>query len=631
MEAAYSSEKTHLILFTDDQTLREKVKRDLGDEADKFDIDTCRSTTELFDCIGKSDREIVIIGLTSWEHEKLEEISRKLILEKDIPVIAIIDAETNKSKPSFEIPEHFFAMELGEQMLANVIYCALYRKNCCIHYQKQAYRLEIQQRQLRILIENNADAMIVVDVSGIIVFSNKAARQLFSENGHDISGREYGYPLITNEYTEIDIIREKGKSCVGEMRAVEIEWYGETAYLVTIRDITERRKQEIERKNMQDKMRQAQKLESLGVLAGGVAHDFNNLLMGIMGNASMMQDELPSESPLHGGLKQILDACQRAADLAKQMLAYSGKGRFLLQPVNLAFTIHQMKEFLEASVPKNAVLQYHLDSKTPQFNGDISQVRQVIVNLVTNAYEAIGKDPGSIEIKTGTCRYERKPNTAGHIYPDIPDGYYVCLTVKDTGCGIAPPDMAQLFDPFFSTKFTGRGMGLAATMGIVKGHNGGIGVKSLPGRGAEFSVYWPLAEEKTILDDSPSDSKINLSKARVLVVDDEKMVRDLARRMLEREGASVCVARDGIEALELFKDFNGEFDLVLLDLTMPRMDGEKTLEEIHKINPEMKVLLSSGYTEQQMQERFEGKTLAGFIQKPYRVLELVNKVRESLQ
>jgi two-component system cell cycle sensor histidine kinase/response regulator CckA len=391
----------------------------------------------------------------------------------------------------------------------------------------------------------------------------------------------------------------------------------------SVQDVTERHRQEEERKGIERKFREAQKLESLGVLAGGIAHDFNNLLTGILGNACLTRMELPRESPLQSYVEQIELSSQRAADLCRQMLAYSGKGRFTVKRIHLSEMVRETVHLLQLSVSKKAVLQLALADELPAVMGDATQIRQIIMNLVINASDAIGDKSGQITIHTAVLRADRNylNNLVGA--HDLAEGDYVVLEVTDTGCGMSVETQAKIFEPFFTTKFTGRGLGLSAVLGIVRGHQGALKVRSELGRGTTFKLLLPVAPAGS------GDTKLEKRVApkwrghgTVLVIDDEESVRRVSGKMLMGMGFQVVTANDGIDGLNAYRTCSESVCAVLLDLTMPRMDGEETFRELRKLRPDACVILMSGYSEQEAGARFVGKGLAGFLQKPFTPEEL---------
>jgi len=384
-----------------------------------------------------------------------------------------------------------------------------------------------------------------------------------------------------------------------------------TGFVSVQRDVTHERAE-------RQQMEHAQRLESLGVLAGGIAHDFNNLLTAIMGNAGLARGEVDAGSTLATRLGNIEQASQRAADLCKQMLAYSGKGRFVVEATNINRLIREMTELLQVSIAKHVTLQSNLQDDIPLIDADRSQMQQIIMNLMINASEATAPPHGLIRIRTGTV--EATPAYLASTYLDeqLPAGNYVFIEVSDNGSGMDATTKTKLFDPFFTTKFTGRGLGMSAILGIVRGHHGAIKVYSEPGKGSTFKVLLPYSRTSREVVTAEVVTTIPAhGGGLILVVDDEAMVRNAAAQMLKQIGYEVITAENGLLGVDLFKARHSEIRAVLLDMTMPVMDGKEAFREMRRIQPDVKVILSSGYNEQDATSRFAGKGLAGFIQKPY--------------
>jgi PAS domain S-box-containing protein len=410
----------------------------------------------------------------------------------------------------------------------------------------------------------------------------------------------------------------RGESMPERDAAGNVIWHG------FISDITESRR-------METKLVETAKLESLGVLAGGIAHDFNNLLTGILGNASLARLELPPSSLGQPMLDQIEIAARRAADLCKQMLAYAGKGRFVVQRLDVNKLIEDTTHLLQISIAKNCVLRFNLATHLPAIRGDATQLRQVIMNLVINASEAIGARSGSLALTTGIARVDQEYLKGFRPDASPPPGDYVFIEVSDNGCGMDATTLSKIFDPFFTTKFTGRGLGLAAVLGIVRGHKGGLKVYSEPGKGTTFKLFFPIVSGQAQDSLNPYSETVSFKGAgTVLVVDDEETVRTVAARMLERLGFSVMLANDGREGMETFRANPTRFSLILLDLTMPHLDGEETFRQMRMLNPNVRVILTSGFNQQEAVNRFTGKGLAGFIQKPFELGSLIQVIRSVL-
>jgi PAS domain S-box-containing protein len=396
--------------------------------------------------------------------------------------------------------------------------------------------------------------------------------------------------------------------------------------MAVLNDVTTRKRAEVERQQIEVKLQEAQKLESLGLLAGGIAHDFNNLLTGILGSANLARQH-KDEQGLIVNLEQIEQSAERAADLCRQMLAYAGQGRFQILPLDISQTVQETLALVNTSIGKRITLELSLARNLPAVDGDSTQIRQIIMNLVMNASEAIGEESGTIQVRTGAMFAEHDYLASSHLSPDLPAGTYVFLEVGDTGHGMTPDTLARIFDPFFSTKFTGRGLGLAAVLGIVRSHRGALWVTSKPGHGTTFRLLLPGTNQVPSTVAPRLATPTWNSAGLVLVIDDEPSVRAVTKRMLEACGLSVRTARDGEEGLALFREYREDVSLVLLDLTMPGINGEEVFREMRKMDGEVPVVLMTGFSEQEASTRFGGDGLAGWLQKPFRI----EAVRELLQ
>ncbi|MBE7520546.1 MAG: PAS domain S-box protein [Thermoflexaceae bacterium] len=511
--------------------------------------------------------------------------------------------------------------------------------------------LRESEERYRLLIDTSPYA-VAVHQDGQIVFANRAGARLVGANSPDeLKGKAIWEVLhpdsreaararidamvagTQGSYTVEDVyMRSDGTPVAVEVTAVPLVYEGRPAIQVVVLDITARKRAEEERQRMEAQVQHTQKLESLGVLAGGIAHDFNNLLTGIVGNAGMALDELPAGSSAYEVVRDVEAAGLRAAELTRQLLAYAGKARFSVGPVDLSVLVSEMAHLLEVSISKKARLVFRSDPGLPAIEGDATQLRQVVMNLITNASDAIGENPGTITVTTGAMEATREDLLRSYVDGDLPPGQYVYVEVADTGSGMDQATVDRIFEPFFTTKFTGRGLGMAAVLGIIRSHRGAIIVTSEPGKGSTFRVLIPASAAVAAPAPGPEARvQVTLATSRALVVDDDEAVRKLTARVLEGAGATVTVARDGHEAVRLFRAGHGGFDVVVLDLTMPGMDGAETFRVLRAIDAKVRVVLSSGYGEEEALARLEGTGAAGFIQKPYRPSELLALVQKVLQ
>jgi two-component system cell cycle sensor histidine kinase/response regulator CckA len=445
---------------------------------------------------------------------------------------------------------------------------------------------------------------------------------------HDITGLKKAERSLQKAHNELEMRIEKRTK---ELAKANKE----------LRDkIAESKQAQEEKLELERQMLHAQKLESLGVLAGGIAHDFNNILAAILGNADLALQSLSPNSPVHGNLQAIVEASKHAAEISKQMLAYSGKGQFIIEPIDAGKVIKEMAHLLEVSISKNAVIKYDLLNNLPTFYGDVTQIRQVIMNLITNASEAIGDRDGVISLSTGEidCDREYLDNVnevlRASLDEQLPEGVYVYIEVADTGCGMDEKTKERIFDPFFTTKFAGRGLGMSAVLGIVSGHKGALKISSVVSEGTTFTILFPTNEKPDNYFAADMKDEIGRIDWRgcgtVLIVDDEEAVCAVAEQMLDRMGFSVLTASNGREALNVFQKHVDEIVCVLLDLTMPYMDGVEAFNAMRRLHNSVNVILCSGYNEQEATLRFAGKGLAAFIQKPYDMAVLREKLKEVL-
>jgi PAS domain S-box-containing protein len=401
---------------------------------------------------------------------------------------------------------------------------------------------------------------------------------------------------------------------------------------VFFRDRTARREAEAEKRRLEAQMIRAQKLESLGALAGGIAHEFDNALGSVLGVAERALQEMPEGAPARSVLEEIRKSAARASDLSRQMMVYAGKGPLATQVVDVNAVVNEVKTLLQVPLSKKAVLRLHLAEAPPPVEVDLPQFRNALLHLVTNASEAIGDRPGTITVRTGVVNADAAYLSQTYLGQGLQEGPYVFVEIQDTGCGMDAETRARVFEPFFTTKFGARGLGLAAVLGAVRAHKGTIHVYSEVGHGATFKVLIPISPK--VLDGKTPSPPPTIAEWRgsgtILVADDEEPMRNVSRLMIEKGGFTVVTAVDGQDAIDVFRRHAPEIVAVLLDLSMPRLSGEETFDELNRIRPGIPVLLSSGYDEVEACRRFGHRKPAGFVQKPFERLELMRRLRSAL-
>ena len=405
-----------------------------------------------------------------------------------------------------------------------------------------------------------------------------------------------------------------------------------------IRDIRQRIEMEKERMLVAQRTQQAQKLESLGVLAGGIAHDFNNLLGASLGRLELLRKT--SITPLGEQHVTVMETTlRRAAELCNQLLAYSGRGAFTDENVDLNTIFTESLELIQVSISKKARLTHTLGTDLPRFSGDPAQIQQVIINLLANASDALNDQAGSIHIRTGQTHYAASELSQA-VVDKVDPGHYLFLEVSDTGVGMTRDVQSRLFEPFFTTKFTGRGLGMAAVLGIVRRYKGTLFIESEPNKGTTIRVLIPAnAPAKTVVGlRTQSEEALNTHHIfhnqgvrTVMVVDDDEAIRSTFALVLEQEGFTVIPAQHGRQAVDIFAARPTEFDCVILDLIMPEMDGEQTLYEMRRLRADLPIILTSGYSETEIQSRFLDESPTAFIQKPFQVTSLLNTIQTVLQ
>ena len=547
----------------------------------------------------------------------------------------------NKSEIPVEIGLNPITIQGKQYVLASIVN---------ISERKQA------DSRFRLALEASPNGIVMIDKTGHIVLVNSQIERTFGYAREELIGKPIEilvperyrpqHPSLRNEFLKQPTVRAmgSGRELYGlrkdnsevpvEIGLNPLESEGQLYVLASVVDISERKRAETEQHKMQEQMQHTQRLESLGVLAGGIAHDFNNILVAILGHADLGLLDLPKESPVRQRLDNIKAASVRASGLTKQMLAYAGKGKFTIGMVSLNTLIQEMSVLLEVSIPKKTVMRLDLSDPLPSIEGDAAQLQQVIMNLITNASEAIGNKSGMIAVNTGVVRVDNQYLKDFYAFDHVSPGYYIYLEVADTGCGMSKETQARLFDPFFTTKLTGRGLGMAAVLGIIRSHRGTIKVYSEEGRGTKIKVIFPVSgpqpESQTESETAPI--KLNSSTKRILLVDDEEHVRGVISMMLNRCGFETILASEGREGELMYKSNQNDIALVLCDMNMPGLDGIELYNRLKSLNPDVKFVLMSGYNEREATFPLVGKSIAGFLQKPFefeRLVELLKKITDA--
>jgi PAS domain S-box-containing protein len=457
------------------------------------------------------------------------------------------------------------------------------------------------------------------DVVGkpLLDYVHTSSKAMVLERTRIMHESKSGVPKVEQKY-----VRKDGTVIPVEVQSHPIDFDGEESYMITIRDLTHHKKQEDRRRELERQLEHGQRLESLGLLAGGIAHDFNNLLAGISGNAELLKDEVGHEEGVKDYLEGIDEGCEHAADLCQQMLAYAGKGKYTSEYIVIPDLVKSMGKLVKASVPSYVKIRIKIGKNLPLVEADVSQVKQVILNLIVNAADAIGKAGGEVKITIGLFRGGK---TKGLVYcgNNLSEGEFVYVEVKDTGCGMPRSEIEKIFDPFYTTKEEGNGLGLAAVLGIVRSHEGAIIVESEKGKGTSFKVMFPASvETKASRMVDTGEVKDWVGHGTVLIVDDEERVLKVAKSFVAKLDFDVLTATNGWEGVNVFKEHHSNIKAVLIDMTMPVLGGIDAMLEMREINPNVPIIIVSGYSEIETGDLAEQDQPDGFVRKPFKSKDL---------
>jgi PAS domain S-box-containing protein len=496
----------------------------------------------------------------------------------------------------------------------------------------------------RSLVENMLDSAVIIDWDGKILFANQSGINLVGLNSlHDALGAnmaKFVHPdYLTKVVEDLNRVKNDQGGFLAEYKLVtihgETKWIealgnkiifkGNTADLIILRDISERKIAEDALRKSEAQLKQAIKMEAIGTLAGGIAHDFNNLLMTIQGNTSLMRYDLNSDHPHYQTLEKIESAVKSGVKLTRQLLGYARKGQYEIKPLNLNRLTKEAADTI-GRTRKDIAIRYDLSNDLSTIMADQSQMEQVMLNLFVNAADAM-PDGGDLILQTSNVTDEKVKEK----HHDPKAGSYVLLTVTDTGLGMDQNTRDRIFDPFFTTKEMGRGtgLGLASVYGIIKSHSGYIDVESKKNSGSTFSVFLPASDIET-RKPSAAMAQVEKQSGTILIADDEELVLDVGIKLIEIVGYNALEAKNGREAVAVYQKYCDTIDLVILDMIMPDMSGGEAYDEIKKINPTVKALLSSGYSLDGRAKEILDRGCDGFIQKPYTLEELSAKINEIL-
>jgi two-component system, cell cycle sensor histidine kinase and response regulator CckA len=495
-----------------------------------------------------------------------------------------------------------------------------------------ARRHGVSHRFLASILANARDGIVATDEDGCILTWNGAAERMFGVPERDVVGEPLDRVIRGNwAYALDETLARLRTSPSGSVRMeLACDTEGGRGVLVDLvlsvvrdtgddvigasaimRDVTESRA-------LEERVRRTQALESLGVLAGGIAHDFNNILTGILGNAELALLGLEAGSKANRRVQDVRQSALRAAELCRQILAYGGGGKYVVETVDLNAIVGEMPGLLYASVPRKADVRYELRPEPVPIEADAGQIRQVVMNLILNASESLGGGHGMVTVHTAVVPCDERTFAGAVLQSELPPGPYARLTIADTGRGMSRETIDRIFEPFFTTKFTGRGLGLAAVLGIVRSHRGAITVQSSEGHGTTFTIHLPCASDAVLpAGGKAAEAAPGRIRGRILVIDDEEVVRSVIRETLEGAGANVDTAPDGQQGLARFGELADELALVLLDLTMPKMGGDDVLAKIRERREDLPVVIMSGYTEQEVTRRIGAAGVTAFLQKPF--------------
>jgi two-component system cell cycle sensor histidine kinase/response regulator CckA len=643
-------ETVRVLVIEDDHQYGSMIKKILErKEGLSFHVTWVDELSRGLECLAAGGMDVLLLDLTLPDSRGLDTF-RKANSEAPEVAIVILTGQDDQALAITALQEgaqdYLVKGQSEKALLDRAVLYAIERKRVqeALRESEEKFRRLYDESKraeevYRSLIHSSADAIVIYDLEGRAKYVSPTFTRIFGWALDEVEGKRIPFLPESEKETCMSLIRdliEKGTSChsfetkryTKDGRILDVslsasrydDHEGRPAgMLVMLRDISDRRRLEAQ-------LHQAQKMEAVGTLAGGVAHDFNNLLMGIQGRVSLMLRDVDSDHPYNVHLRRIENGVKKGADLTKQLLGFARGGKYEVRPTDLSDLVERSSAMF-GRAKKEIRVHRKYDKDTWTVEVDRGQIEQVLVNLYVNACQAMAAG-GDLYLETKNVQLTKEDTERYHVAP----GNYVKISARDTGVGMDEATRLRVFEPFFTTREMGggTGLGLASAYGIIKNHGGIINVHSKPGHGATFNIYL-RASDKEVERDKDQSRDVSGGTETVLLVDDEDMIMDVGNEMLAALGYHVMVAQNGKQAVELFKENQDKIDMVILDLIMPDMGGGEVFDRLKEINPKVRVLLSSGYSMEGQAQEIMTRGCDGFIQKPFNMEQLSDKLREILE
>jgi PAS domain S-box-containing protein len=631
------------ILIVEDETI---VALDIKKKLVKLGYnvtDIVSSGEEAIEKVGETPPDLVLMDIALEGDMDGIEAAKRIRSRYDIPVIYLTAHSDKKTLDRAKVTEPlgYIVKPFERAGLHAAVEMAIYKY-------RAKRKLEEKDETFQNLAENAGDGILIVTTDGKHVYANRRAVEITGYSDSQLleicfdefigpgkkrrtpGSEEWLKQTLFPQKKELNIKADGKEVILLEMTGTKTIWHGQPAVLVLLRDISELKRAEEERNRLLAYLEQTRKMEALGTMAGGIAHDFNNILSIILGFTELSISELPDEEPIHANLRRVINACLRARDVVRQILTFSHPGEKQIKPVKVGSLVEESLKFLRSSIPSDIETRLNITAAADVVLGDAAEINQVLINLCRNAVFAMKDKGGTLEVTLEDVEI----NDTGAIYfHDLNPGHYVRLTVADTGHGMEPGVMKRIFEPYFTTRDVGEGtgMGLALVHGIVKKHDGAVTVQSEPGKGTTFQVYFPLSDKEIVTDiDVKTTGLIPRGNERILFVDDEEEVVGMAKRILEYLGYHVEAKINGREALDMFQSHPQQFDLVIIDLIMPRISGTALAKEILKIKPGISIIICTGFREKIDKEEVKTMGIDAVLSKPIVMHEIARTIRNVL-